>query len=264
MEGGFDGPRIHRFGDINDAFPHLQSLAESRPRIIVIDSFLDAPQVLETPPHWSAECGTPFDSKLLELCSSIGNVLSFHDLQGGRLIQDILPIIEDANCQVGSGAIKLELHTEDPSIEGRADYLGFLCVSNIDRIPTIVSMPDFSALSARARTRLKEPVFPIRSDRGISFRSRMVSPLVATSNGGFRMIYDPVYLIREDVEPRDLLAFDELMELVEGSVEDLTLKEGDVAFIDNYQVAHGRPRYSPRYDGTDRWLKRVQISLRPL
>jgi hypothetical protein len=35
---------------------------------------------------------------------------------------------------------------------------------------------------------------------------------------------------------------------------------GYVAFIDNYRAAHGRKSFRARYDGTDRWLKQLNIT----
>ena len=41
---------------------------------------------------------------------------------------------------------------------------------------------------------------------------------------------------------------------------DITFRTGEYWFIDNYRVAHGRGTFTPRYDGADRWLKRLYIT----
>jgi hypothetical protein len=33
-----------------------------------------------------------------------------------------------------------------------------------------------------------------------------------------------------------------------------------VLFVDNYRAVHGRRPFTARYDGTDRWLKRIGVS----
>jgi alpha-ketoglutarate-dependent taurine dioxygenase len=38
------------------------------------------------------------------------------------------------------------------------------------------------------------------------------------------------------------------------------LEPGDVCFIDNFKAVHGRRAFKARYDGHDRWLKRVNIT----
>ena len=43
-------------------------------------------------------------------------------------------------------------------------------------------------------------------------------------------------------------------------MKDVRLQPGDVAFIDNYRAAHGRKSFRARYDGTDRWLKQLNIT----
>jgi hypothetical protein len=53
------------------------------------------------------------------------------------------------------------------------------------------------------------------------------------------------------------LALKALFDLMDRSIHDVRLAPGDVCFIDNRNVAHGRRAFRPRYDGRDRWLKRV-------
>jgi alpha-ketoglutarate-dependent taurine dioxygenase len=43
-------------------------------------------------------------------------------------------------------------------------------------------------------------------------------------------------------------------------VTEIVLRPGDICFIDNYRVIHGRNAFSPRFDGTDRWLRRLNIA----
>ncbi len=54
-------------------------------------------------------------------------------------------------------------------------------------------------------------------------------------------------------------AIAELYTYVSDAVERVVLEPGDAIFIDNYRVVHGREPFEPRYDGTDRWLKRVNL-----
>ncbi|HEV2783596.1 MAG TPA: TauD/TfdA family dioxygenase, partial [Actinophytocola sp.] len=45
-----------------------------------------------------------------------------------------------------------------------------------------------------------------------------------------------------------------------GALRDVTLAAGDYCFLNNHKVVHGRRPFRARYDGTDRWLKRVCIA----
>ncbi|MDA0574078.1 TauD/TfdA family dioxygenase [Burkholderia gladioli] len=240
------------------------AVEQLRPALTKLVNLPMNPVSQSTPSHWKHACETPNDTIFLEISSMFGDVFGYSDLQGGRLVQEIFPIRDDAYKQVGSGAVKLELHTEDPALDYRADYLGFMCVSNIDRIPTTVSVPDLSRLTPSALDCLINEPFRILSDRPSSDDHKnqdLVTPILfqdARQRG--RIIYDPVYICYDSMRAGQRAAFAELQALVEDATFDFLLLPGEIGVIDNYQVAHGRPRYQPRYDGTDRWLKRTQIS----
>ncbi|HYG65572.1 MAG TPA: arginine beta-hydroxylase, Fe(II)/alpha-ketoglutarate-dependent, partial [Thermoanaerobaculia bacterium] len=42
-------------------------------------------------------------------------------------------------------------------------------------------------------------------------------------------------------------------------LKDVVLEPGEICFIDNFKAVHGRRAFRARYDGEDRWLKRVNI-----
>jgi hypothetical protein len=54
-------------------------------------------------------------------------------------------------------------------------------------------------------------------------------------------------------------AFDTLKTLIDGVLEDRVLQPGDFCFIDNFQAVHGRKPFKARYDGSDRWMKRINV-----
>ncbi|KOV84203.1 hypothetical protein ADL01_08735 [Streptomyces sp. NRRL WC-3618] len=49
------------------------------------------------------------------------------------------------------------------------------------------------------------------------------------------------------------------MASIEENLVGVPLEPGMRCFIDNYRAVHGRASFQARYDGTDRWLKRVSI-----
>lgn len=251
--------------DIESIRDAVTSLASAGNPLIRLTSLGLPPVERPTPSHWEEDCATPNDETFMTASLMIGEIFGYADLQHGRLVQEIFPIRSDADKQVGSGAVKLELHTEDPALKYRADYLGFLCISNIDKIPTIVSVPDLKSLSPETVRVLSTEQFEILSDRppvqGEKPESLISELLFLDNDLPARMIYDPVYIAYDKMTTSQRNAFSELQELVEASVGDFLLQPGEIGFIDNYRVAHGRPMYQPRYDGTDRWLKRAQISV---
>jgi L-asparagine oxygenase len=50
-----------------------------------------------------------------------------------------------------------------------------------------------------------------------------------------------------------------LHDAVRRSTEHVILQSGDILVIDNRRAVHGRTPFNPRYDGTDRWLKRALV-----
>jgi enduracididine beta-hydroxylase len=65
---------------------------------------------------------------------------------------------------------------------------------------------------------------------------------------------DPV----EDEEAQN--ALDKLIEAIDNNLTGIALQPGEMVFLDNYKVVHGRPAFKARHDGSDRWLKRLNIT----
>jgi alpha-ketoglutarate-dependent taurine dioxygenase len=46
---------------------------------------------------------------------------------------------------------------------------------------------------------------------------------------------------------------------LDAAVVRVVLRPGEVLFVDNYRAVHGRQGFKPRFDGTGRWLKGLNI-----
>lgn len=42
--------------------------------------------------------------------------------------------------------------------------------------------------------------------------------------------------------------------------QDVAVGPGSLLIVDNYRAVHGRRPFTARYDGTDRWLKKLTVS----
>jgi L-asparagine oxygenase len=51
-----------------------------------------------------------------------------------------------------------------------------------------------------------------------------------------------------------------LVEALEAAAREIVVGPGTLLVVDNYLGIHGRPSFKPRYDGTDRWLKKLTVS----
>ena len=71
---------------------------------------------------------------------------------------------------------------------------------------------------------------------------------------------DPTFM---STRPGDLEAqcvLDKLVAQLEANLRDLVIETGAISFLDNERVVHGRAAFEARYDGTDRWLKKLLVT----
>ena len=262
-------------------------LFEPAAAICVISGYpIDEERIGPTPAHWKERqrCCKPVREEMLLvlLGSLLGDVIAWATQQDGAVVHDIAPIKEHEKEQLGSGSEEeLTWHTEDAFHPFRGDYLGMLCLRNPDRIPTTFASVDISGLDARTRDLLFEPHYTIRPDNSHLSKNRvdpaddglaaahgrideMASrpekiPLFSGSPDAPYCRLDP-YFMDPPEDPEALEAFQTLIRLVDSQIGDLMLDVGEICFIDNFKAVHGRRPFKARYDGTDRWLKRINIT----
>jgi L-asparagine oxygenase len=74
---------------------------------------------------------------------------------------------------------------------------------------------------------------------------------------------EPTFVFDADlmagVDREAQVALDTLGEAVEGHHATVALEAGDLLVVDNHLAVHGRTPFTPRYDGTDRWLQRTFV-----
>ncbi len=88
-------------------------------------------------------------------------------------------------------------------------------------------------------------------------------PLVPVLHGDRNSPYlclDPYFMDRDALEPEARKALDGLVAAIDAAVEPVVLEPGDCCFVDNLRAVHGRNPFKARFDGTDRWLKRLNIT----
>lgn len=227
--------------------------------------------------HWSGEpdrcaCSFELDIAMLLLAACAGEPFGWQGQQGGRLVNNIVPAAGHEDEQSGaSSSTLLSPHTEDAFHPKRAHLLALLCLRNPDRIGTTVSSVRRVELSAGQRSQLSMPVLPILPDvsygSGYDRATAMPVPTLwstsetpsATQHMTIR--YDPAYTPLEDADPEYRDAYAQLTAELERVCVTAALQPGEILLLDNDIAVHGRVPFTARYDGTDRWLKRVNIRL---
>ena len=242
-----------------------------------------------TPASWSLRTvPSPSGREELYLCllgELLGRPIAWSTQQNGYLVHDILPMKGYEHEQLGSGSEELLWwHTEDAFHQYRGDYLGMMCLRNPDGVATTVGTLDGIRLDPEVVRILFEPHFTIRPDESHLPKNRApeqeVDGALATSYQGIEqqrqapekvavlfgsreapyMRLDPFFMDRLSDEPEAQAALDALVRAVDEHLQDLVLRPGDTCFIDNYRAVHGRKPFSARYDGRDRWLKRINVA----
>lgn len=264
---------------------------EPFPGICLISGYpVDQKKIGRTPAHWNEREKRTIASPALEeelflmLCGSLlGEVFGFITEQNGYLVNDVLPIKGHDYDQVGSSSnTTLGWHNEDAFHPYRGDYLALMCMRNPYEAVTRYASIDIVPLEKEQKESLFESHFVIRPDNahlhhlqelknlddtqrraiGQMYAMNKASQYVPVLYGDFQSPYvvmDPYYMDQvEDEEARK--AFDVLIEGIEKYAGDVILRPGDILFIDNYKAVHGRKPFEAKYDGNDRWLKRINIT----
>ncbi|TDD83153.1 arginine beta-hydroxylase, Fe(II)/alpha-ketoglutarate-dependent [Actinomadura darangshiensis] len=252
---------------------------------IVRGHHIDEDRVGPTPEHWR---GRPdphpeFAEEILLLLYGawLGEPFGWKTQQDGRLVHDVFPISGYETEQMGVGSSELlTLHTEDAFHPFRADLLLLQCLRNPKGISTIVSEIDVDRLDPTHADVLREDRFLIRPDDSHLPENNVVTGAhadefdrvtamkqddnrVAVLWGDPASPYirlDPYFM---DIPEDDRLAreaFAATEKLMEEGCKDVILEPGDILFINNHRMAHGRRPFTASYDGTDRWLKRVSVT----
>jgi Fe(II)/alpha-ketoglutarate-dependent arginine beta-hydroxylase len=266
-------------------------LHETAAAVIVSGFPVDDAAIGPTPPDWAAQpdrASTLREEMWLVLCGSLlGDVFGWATQQNGALIHDIAPVKRDEHMQLGSGSADLLWwHTEEAFDSCRCDYLGLLCLRNHDRVPTTFASVGGIELESADRTALCEPRYLIRPDDshlGAQREAASAAPknaLMAAAHDRIErmndlpqpvsvlygdpsspyLTIDPYYMRVPDDDPQARHALDALSRQLDRQLQAVALEPGEILFIDNCRAVHGRQPFQAKYDGTDRWLKRINVA----
>lgn len=226
-----------------------------------------------TPGHWKeaqTEDTRALDIAIVLVASVLGRVFGWGGQQDGRLVHNIVPSPGQEHLQVGaSSTTPLEWHTEDAFHRGRAQLLLLACIRNDDEIGSRVASLRETGMSEEQLAVLSRPEAAIVPDDSYPdvWRSEAASDrlcgisTVWPADDGPCLRYDPYYSRFLSPTPDFTAAYEALGRALDACGDHVVAGPGDVLLIDNDIAAHGRAAYRPRYDGTDRWLKRALIRL---
>ena len=234
--------------------------------VCVISGYpVDDSKIGKTPVHWSkgaAGSSTMEEEVFLNLCGALlGDVIAWSHQRDGLICQDLVPVEAHKEEMLGSGSeLDLVWHTEDARYSYRGDYIGLMCLRNPDAVPTTFASIDEVQLDHSQIEVLFEPRFVFRPDPSHPTDSeREKAPVLFGDPESPYIRFDPYSMDRPETEEARL-AMDYLIRAIDVNLTGVTLLPGECLFIDNYKAVHGRSSFKARFDGTDRWLKRINIA----
>jgi hypothetical protein len=247
------------------AFLNVFRLTEPSGVCLISGYPVDDAKVGKTPPHWRKE---PDDSNaaeeeiFLNLCGALlGDAIAWSHQRDGLICQDLVPIEGHESKMLGSGSeLELVWHTEDARYSYRGDYIGLMCLRNLAAVPTTFALIDEVRLDPERVEVLFEPRFVFCPDPSHPSDSEgEKAPVLFGDPGSPYIRFDPYSMDRpESREARS--AMDYLIRMIDDNMTGAALLPGECLFIDNYKAVHGRSSFKARFDGTDRWLKRINVA----
>ncbi|MEW2399428.1 guanitoxin biosynthesis L-enduracididine beta-hydroxylase GntD [Streptomyces sp. NPDC046862] len=225
---------------------------------------------------------------LLMIGSLLGNPFSYLTQQRGRMVLDVFPVSGHEESQLGSSSTALlEWHNEDAFHPYRADWIMLIGIRNHDGVPTMFAPLQDLDLTPRTRELLFQDRFIIKPDESHTaefnadttgfdedveavsdafdrVREMNTNPVRVPILGGDRRApfvrLDPAFMERDLDDPAAEGALEEVISKFDASMRDVVLAPGEMLIIDNFRAVHGRRPFQARYDGTDRWLRRINVT----
>ena len=252
---------------------------------MLIEGFpVSSASIGSTPENWetAARIRTgrreEFFLSLVAMC--IGEAFGWRTLQSGRLIQNVLPIAGKEDGQSGhSSSANLNWHTEDGFHLCRPDYLLLLCLRNTSDVPTVLSSIRDVCIPDEVKCVLFEDRFRIVPDDehlgqlaiecpdhpGVKVIRRMnlEPPLAPVLFGDWESPYlriDPTFMSCDPGDDEAFTALNHLVNALSRNEQEIVLRPGSILVIDNYLAVHGRRPFRAKYDGSDRWLKKIIVT----
>ena len=199
----------------------------------------------------------------------IGDIYGYTTEKEGELIHNVCPVRKGEKTQSNeSSKVDLSLHVENVYFDFRPDFVALYCLRQDHEKEAFTFTADartaLSMMRPEEIEELQQPVFVTPSP-----------PSHHAAQGGVQWSR-PRPLIDGPADAPELLMHLPDMKCLEPSIRGtfekfkaamndgrtingVALQPGDLTIVNNRKAAHGRCFFTPRYDGTDRWLQRVYL-----
>lgn len=195
-----------------------------------------------------------------EIAKKYGTLVKYVE-ECDSFFQDIVPVKSSSSLQTSTGSETiLEIHTEQAFSEDRPNYLCLACLRGDPNANTYVLSLDtiIQHLDPDDVEYLKKKMWMCKVD--LSFirggaKNNLRGPMAIIQ--GDRLVFDQDLMI--GLTPKADKMIQKIVNIYEKHKSGIVLQTGDILLIDNRKYVHGRSKFTPRYDGTDRFIIRCFI-----
>ena len=229
---------------------------------------VDEDELPATPTSTPAPTGRPLlamEAWLAMVGRWLGLPTGYCELRVGTVLQDIYPSPGAHHLSSETSETLLEFHTEMAYHRHQPHYVMLAC-SRADherRAATLVASVRKARrlLDAEDQRQLYDEPVPCLVD--VAFRDEDGSSPIASVQVLHGDPADPLLgYDRELLSPKSAAAERSLAALstaLDQVTEAVRLRPGDLLIVDNDRTTHARSPFSPRWDGSDRWLHRMYV-----
>jgi L-asparagine oxygenase len=225
----------------------------------------------QVPPTPTAQTGNILDvlpiASALLLCASrlLGEPYTWSGEHDGSYLTSVLPTLAEAASPSSHGAAALPLHTEAVHLAPyMPDYVALYCVrpDPDGEVRTVLAegRKALAGCTPEAIELLRLPQFWARAPKSFNRNTMTCGPISVVSGplSHPEVKYESIDMVALNQDAAAALA--EFGRELAASTVEVQLSAGDLLIFDNRKIAHGRTAFTPRLDGTDRWLLRSLIT----
>jgi len=211
----------------------------------------------------TARC-TQMGRTALLIASALGDPIGYEAEGNGHLIQDMVPAKKLAHTQQSQGSrVDLEVHTEQMFSPLRPDWVVLACLRGDPDAKTYLftARQLCEALTLEEINALREPRWATTIDE--SFQSLVPDPQQVRGPMPILSgpVDDPTIVFDQDLirglDPEAERLKERIIEINREKRNHHVLMPGDIAILDNSRAIHGRSSFSPKFDGSDRFIARL-------
>ncbi|RHZ89474.1 hypothetical protein Glove_13g167 [Diversispora epigaea] len=212
------------------------------------------------------------ESCLTGFSQLLGEIYCHADELGGNLIHNVCPEKGLEVSNTGGGSEKqLNFHIENAYFRFRPDYLALFCLRNDHEKHALTTLIDARDMIKKLTDEdieiLRQPLFSMRTPESFEKEYGKIlwsepRPIISGPSSSPEIIMRPSFEMKTLSQNATRVLATINKKILDSNIpsHNIKLEPGDLVIINNRRAIHGRSRFTPRYDGQDRWLQRVYVT----